>query len=227
MPAPDSNIGFTLTPQGRSQLIRVLDFLSEALPQATAILIDRAGRIVDVARRPIGGVNLEAISALAAGCYASTRELGKTMADEEFSLLFEHEDDQQMYVWPVSDRALLVMLLKGSAAVDQLEERMEGKLGAELNAVVNEGRAPLQAVPPPRVSPLEVPADLTKKMSALTVLIMDLQAKRAAELTGEINARLLKARDDLGRALGMQNWEMAGEICESTKKWLASAFPQR
>ncbi|MEK7766557.1 MAG: roadblock/LC7 domain-containing protein, partial [bacterium] len=145
----DANIGFTLTGDGRTRLVRVLDAFAAALPSASAILIDKAGRIVEIARKPLG-VKLEAIAALASACHASTHELAHAMKEDEFALLFENEDEQQVYVWPVADRALLVILVKGAAAVDALEQHMDGALGKELIAVIAGARDTLQAVPPPR-----------------------------------------------------------------------------
>jgi len=44
----DSNVAFTVSQEARIRLIRCLDALAAALPQASAFLLDRAGRFVDV-----------------------------------------------------------------------------------------------------------------------------------------------------------------------------------
>lgn len=219
--APDTNIGFTLTQQQRIQLARSLDGMVDGLAQSSSVLIDRAGRIVEIARKPFG-VNLPAISALAAGCYATTSELAKTTGDENFSLLFQHENDQQVYIWPVLDRALVVVLLKGTAAtgVEMLESRFSGAIGTDLIRTIKEAQEPPRTVPPPKVVAPEVPPELRQRTRALTGLIMDLQTKRPGDFTPEINAGLLRSRETLIQSMSKRDWRKAWEICEGTRQWL-------
>ena len=220
-PIGDANIGFTLTPDGRTRLIRALDSLTQAIPQSVAVLIDLAGRIVDVPKRP-PGVNLEAISALAAGCHASTTELAVTMGEKAYALLFEHGDDRQVYVRPVGERALLIVLLKGAASVELLETHMEGKLGTDIDAVVKEAREPMKTVPPPRIEPAEGPSIIEEKVRTLNAFIMDIQTNKPAALAGERNKRLLKAREELVQAMSHGFWDKASEICDETRVWLSA-----
>ena len=190
MPPPvqagDANVGLILSQPQRMQVARTLDGLVEGLAQSSSVLIDRAGRIVEIARKPFG-VNLPAISALAAGCYATTHELATAMGEAEYSLLFQHENDQQVYIWPVGERALLVVLLKGaqSGGVGTLEERLNGALGTDLAGVVKDAREPLKTVPPPRIIAPDIPVELKQRTRALTGLIMDLQSKRPKDFTPE------------------------------------------
>lgn len=220
----DANVGFTLTPQGRTRLIRLLDTFAEQLPQASAFLTDLAGRIVEIARKPIG-VKLEEISALAAGCYASTHQLAGSFQEKNFALAFEHEDERQVLVWPVGERALLVVMLRGVSALEQLEEKMEGPLGADLASVVQEAREPLKSVPPPRIEPAEVPPEVREQERQLNELVMGLQGRQPAGFTPEVTAKILHAREDLARAIGSGDWAKAGQICASTGTWLSGAFP--
>lgn len=218
----DANVGFTLTAEGRTRLIRVLDALATALPQASAVLIDLAGRIVEIARKPLG-VKLEAIAALASACHASTHELAGSLGEEEFALLFENEDDQQVYVWPVADRALLVVLVKGATAgVELLEQQMEGAPGKELEAVVTSARAPLQAVPPPRIAPPTVPASVGHQVQGLVFTIMELQGSHPKAFTPEVSARLLRSREEVVQAMSRHDWDKALALCEATRTWLVT-----
>jgi len=215
----DSNVAFTVSPEARIRLIRCLDALAAALPQASAFLIDRAGRIVDVPRKP-PGVDLEAISALAAGCHASTQELAESLGDKGFALLFEHGDDRQIYVWPVLGRALLVVLMKGVSGVEQLEQQMEGPLGKELEAVVRDARDPIQTVAAPRIEPNSVPPEITAKVRALNALVAEMQAKNPVLLSGENGVRLLRAREVMVQTASRQDWERTSSICDQTTAWL-------
>jgi len=223
MPGADANFGFILSPPQRQRVARILDGMVDGLAQSSGVLTDRAGRIVEIARKPVG-VQLPAISALAAGCFATTAELAKELGEEEYALQFQHENDQQVYIWPVADRALLVVMLRGSAAIETLEGRLNGTMGQELAGVIKEAREPMKAVPPPRITPPELPVELRQRTRALTALIMDLQAKRPKEFTTEINAGLLHSRESLVQALSKRDWRRAWEICEGTRQWLLSVM---
>ncbi len=194
------------------------------VPATATVLTDLAGRIVEVGRKPLG-VNLEAISALAAGCHASTHELARNMGETEFSILFEHEDNQQVLVWPIGGRALLVVLLKDAPSAGKLEELLDGKLGHELADVVSQSREPLRSVPPPRISPQDLPAPVKEEMGRLNSLISELQAKRAQHFTPDVSARLLRERENLLQALGRQEWDQARGVCANTQNWLKRVMP--
>jgi predicted regulator of Ras-like GTPase activity (Roadblock/LC7/MglB family) len=215
----DTNVGFILTMSQRIQIGRLLDGFVEGLSQSSSVLIDRAGRIAEIARKPVG-VNLHAISALAAGCFATTHELAQAMGENEYSLLFQHENEQQVYIWPVADRALLVVLLRGMSGVQTLEDRLAGSMGLDLVKVVKEAQEPPKTVPPPRVIPPEIPAEVRHRTRALTALIMDLQARRPQDFTPDVNTGLLRSREQLVQALTKRDWRKAWEICEGTRQWL-------
>jgi len=214
MPASaDANVGFTLTPEGKARLIASLDRIAGAIPRSSAILADKAGRVVDIARRPMG-VNVEGICALAAGVYASTKELGRSFGEEEFSLLFEHEDEQQVFVWLVADRALFIGLLKSAAAVTELEEALAGQSGQDLAATVKGAREPLRSVPPPRIDPMKMPADMAAKVRILTLKMLELQNKSGGKAGPEASKSILKLREELHRTMSAGDWAAAGTICD-------------
>lgn len=218
-PSGDSNVGFTLTSIQRRQVGLLLERVVEELPNASSLLIDKAGRIVEVAQKPMG-VNLPAISALAAGCYATTHGLAEAMGESDYSLLFQHENDQQVFIQPVAGRALLVVLLHAASAVDTVEHRLGNGLGTDLAKVVTEAQEPERRVPPPRVILADIPPEVRQKTRALTALIMDLQARRTEDFTPRVTQGLLTARDLLVQILGRQEWDKAAEACENTRQWL-------
>lgn len=217
--AGDTNVGFIFTQGQRIQVGRLLDSVVDGLAQSSSVLIDRAGRIAEIARKPVG-VNLHAISALAAGCFATTHELAAAMGEAEYSLLFQHENEQQVYIWPVADRALLVVIMRGNVGVQTLEDRLTGSVGIDLTRVVMEAQAPVMAVPPPRVTPPEVPVELRHRTRALSALIMDLQTRRPGDFTQDVNTGLLRSREQLVQAMSKRDWRKAWEICEGTRQWL-------
>ena len=211
--SPDANIGFTLTPEGKARLIASLDRIAGAIPRSSAILADKAGRVVDIARKP-AGVNVDGICALAAGVYASTRELGRSFGEDDFSLLFEHEDEQQVFVWLVADRALFIGLLKTAAAVGDLEKALAGPSGQDLAATVKGAREPLQAVPPPRIDPMQMPAAVATKVRVLTLKMLQLQGKSGGKADPETSKTLLKFKEDLYRVMTAGDWASAGNLCD-------------
>ena len=219
----DSNVGFILEPAQKARLREVMEGIITDLPQGYSVLIDHAGRIVEAAREP-AGVQLEALSALSAGCYATTLELAKVMGEEEYSLLFRQEDDHQVYIWPVSGRALLVAQIRTTKAVDALEERLGGPLGRELIGIVRDAKMPEKKVPPPRIVIEEIPYEVQARMKSLTAIIMDLQAKRSEDFNDEVKKILLKSREELIKAVAGQDWRRAMGLCTWTRQWLAGAF---
>jgi len=223
MPYNDSNVGFILEPTQRVRLKEVMEGIITDLPQGYSVLIDHAGRIVEAAREP-AGVQLEALSALSAGCYATTLELAKVMGEDEYSLLFRQEDDHQVFIWPVSGRALLVAQISTAKAVDALEERLSGPLGRELIGIVRDAKMPEKKVPPPRIVIEEIPYEVQARMKSLTAIIMDLQAKRAEQFNDEVKKILLKSREELIKAVSVQDWRRAMGLCNWTRQWLAGAF---
>ncbi|MEK7766044.1 MAG: hypothetical protein AAB368_07375 [bacterium] len=220
----DANISFTLTDEGRTRLIRVLDRITEGLHRASAVLTDTSGRIVDIIKRPVG-IDLENLAALAAGCNATTKALAASMGEKETTLVFEHEDEQRVCIWPVLERALLVVMVRDKLSVETLEQRLMGSLGQELTAVVLGARSPLLKTPPPRVILTAVPVDVRSRVRALTSLIMNLQDRRPAAFTPDVNTRLLKSREELMKALQFENWPRAAALCLATAAWLNASMP--
>lgn len=220
----DANIGFTLTPDGRARLLGILDRLVGDQPQASAVLTDLAGRIVEIARKPLG-VKLEEIAALAAGTHASSQQLATAMEEGEFALTFLNDDERQVAVWPLAGRALLVVILRSAASAGEFEHRMDGALGRELVSVLESAREPLKSVPPPRIAAAEIPAPIAAQMRMLTERIMLLQAAAPGGFSPEVQARLLKARDDLGRTIGALDWPGATKLLAETGRWLMTVSP--
>jgi len=170
------------------------------------------------------GVDLPAISALAAGCFATTHELAAAMGENEYSLLFQHENNEQVYITPVVDRALLVVITHGTQSVEAMEQRLGTGIKSTLDSIIEGAAEPPRGVPPPRVVPMEVPNEVRQRLRALTGLIMDLQAKRPRDFTAEINRGLLISREQLVQTLSRRDWRKAWELIEGTRQWLLNAM---
>ena len=218
-PSPDANIGFTLTPEARTGIRRIIEGLAGELPQSTVVLTDFAGRIVDIARKPVG-LNVEAIAALAAGVHASTRALANTMGDSDFSMLFEHDADRVVYIRPLCGKALFLVLLKGAAAADSLDNRLEGQFGTDLANILEEAREPLKAVPPPRVDLSGMPDSLGDHVRKLGIKLLDFESRKGASVPPEVHGKMVRAREDLVQALAHRDWDRAEALCRTTESWL-------
>ena len=221
-PSQDTNVAFSLTVAQRQQAIRSLTQCVAGMPTSSAILIDRAGRIVGESQRPMG-VDLPSISALAAGCYATTSELATTMGQSGYHLVFQQDNGQQVFIWPVSDRALLVVLMRDPRHGTEMERRLDGDIGRELTEVISRAQEPEKRVPPPKVVLAEVPEDVRQKTRTLTAILTDLQTRGGGNFSPEITRYMLRARDDLVKALSTNNWVTASVICENTVSWLSEA----
>jgi hypothetical protein len=57
-------------------------------------------------------------------------------------------------------------------------------------------------------------------MKALTMLILDVQARKSAAFNEATRARLLKDREDLVQAMSRRDWVRAGGLIESTTAWI-------
>ena len=93
-------------------------------------------------------------------------------------------------------------------------------MGQELAAIMDEVRDPLQAVPPPRIAPQDVPAQVREKIKGLNALVTELQTKREKDFSEEIRGKILRARGDMGQSMSRQRWDEASRLADDTCAWL-------
>jgi len=214
----DGNVSLVLNDAQRSEVGRVLERVVGPAGDGFGLLVDRAGRMVEVANRP-AGVALPAIASLAAGCFTATHMLAGEMGEDSRALRFHTGDAGRIYVRALETRALLVGVTKGPQELAQLVDRLDGPAGQRLLALVRGGGSP-PAPGAPRLKAPAIPSDVRRQTRALTAFIMDVQATRAEDLGPEAHGMLLRGRDELVRTLSAERWGEAKDACDRLRRWL-------
>lgn len=99
----------TFRREDRQQLERLLgDFLRES-GALCGIILDRGGYCL-VSQGLTHGIDLTSMAALAAGAYASTKELAKLIGETEFSVLFQQGKKDHLLV-SLIDAAHLMLVV--------------------------------------------------------------------------------------------------------------------
>lgn len=93
--------------------VEKIDFILEEFLRLSgakcAFLIDKEGHVV-TRRGETKTLDLDTISALAAGSFAATREMAKLLGEERFSVLFHQGERDNIQLSLVGDRSLLVVI---------------------------------------------------------------------------------------------------------------------
>lgn len=99
----------TLRREDRQQLERLLgDFLRDS-GALCGIILDRGGRCL-TSHGLTHGLDLTSMAALAAGAYASTKELAKLVGEAEFSVLFQQGKKEHLLVSLIDAEHLLLVV---------------------------------------------------------------------------------------------------------------------
>jgi len=111
-----SGTSLILYPEDREKINEVLKgFLREAEVKCV-LLVGRDG--LEIAKQGFTqNLDTAALAALAAGAYASTRELARLVGEPEFSVMFHQGKRDHIHVSTVTDRAILVALFDDRTAV--------------------------------------------------------------------------------------------------------------
>jgi predicted regulator of Ras-like GTPase activity (Roadblock/LC7/MglB family) len=80
------------------------------------LLVDREGHLV-TKKGFTQAFDTEALSALVAGSFASTREMARHLGEEEFTTLFHQGKNEHLHIGLVAERALVVVLFDGRATL--------------------------------------------------------------------------------------------------------------
>ncbi len=85
-------------------------------------------------------LNADSIAALAAGSFASTKELAKQLGEPEFSVMFHQGANENMHISTVKGRALIVIIFDDRTTVGMiraLADDLQKKLGVILEKASN------------------------------------------------------------------------------------------
>lgn len=99
----------TFLQEYRQQLDRLLgDFLRDS-GALCGVILDRGGNRI-TSQGLTHGVDLTSMAALAAGAFASTKELAKLIGETEFSVLFQQGKKEHLLVSPIDAEHLLLVV---------------------------------------------------------------------------------------------------------------------
>lgn len=134
----DGNVNILLEDAQVGQLREVLVDLSLATSAVFSMLIDAAGRVVAT-----GGstdeFELEAIAALAAGDLATTRQLAAMLNEPEFSLLFQHEKQKNLFMTAIESDAILIVVFDVDTTFGALRLRIRRSISS-LQSILHQAK---------------------------------------------------------------------------------------
>jgi predicted regulator of Ras-like GTPase activity (Roadblock/LC7/MglB family) len=142
-----------------------------------AMLIDAAGRVVAV-----GGetreYELEALAALAAADLATSRQLAAMLGEPEFSLLFQHEKQKNMFMTAIESDAILIVVFDVDTTFGTLRLRIRRSI-SQLQDILQQAKRST-------VIALSETADVTRRdvsveMAEEELSALALPARAAAE----------------------------------------------
>jgi predicted regulator of Ras-like GTPase activity (Roadblock/LC7/MglB family) len=129
---------------GQQEIQRLDDLLVSYLNETgvrSAMLVDRAGRLLTIAGEPadFDGITF---ASLAAADFAASDQLAVLLGEREFASLYHHGDQQSMYLADVGGRAILAALFDAVTTLGMVRittREFVPRLGAVLDDVVAHG----------------------------------------------------------------------------------------
>ncbi len=134
----DGNVNILLEDAQVGQLREVLVDLSLATSAVFAMLIDAAGRVVATGGQT-SEFELEAIAALAAGDLATTRQLASMLNEPEFSLLFQHEKQKNLFMTAIESDAILIVVFDVDTTFGALRLRIRRSI-SQLSSILHQAK---------------------------------------------------------------------------------------
>lgn len=136
----------TLRLEDRRQLDRLLgDFLRDS-GALCGVVLDRGGHCL-ASQGLTHGIDLTSMATLAAGAYASTKELAKLIGETEFSVLFQQGKKEHLLVSLIDAAHLLLVVFNDQTPAGLIHSY--AKENATRLATVLEGARQRQSSPEP------------------------------------------------------------------------------
>ncbi|PCJ60511.1 MAG: hypothetical protein COA79_08025 [Planctomycetota bacterium] len=88
------------------------------------LLVDIDGHLV-TKQGYTKGINTDSIAALAAGSFASTKELAKQLGEHEFSVMFHQGKNENMHISSIEGRALIVIIFDDRTTIGMIRAYAE------------------------------------------------------------------------------------------------------
>lgn len=135
-------------------------FLEKSKASAT-LLIDIDGHLVTKAGFT-SKLDTNAIAALVAGCFASTRALAQNLGEKEFSVIFHQGENENIHISLVASRCLLVIIFDDRTTIGMV--RLHAKDVTDELSRILEG---IRAKGTQRPSPIESDSFVSEAQSRL------------------------------------------------------------
>jgi len=139
-----------ITLEEQKQLDVVLRNLLKNSDAKTALLLDQGGFLMSV-QGFTEHLDPQTIAVLAAGAFATTRELAKLIGEEEFTVMFHQGRRDNIHIAAVGKDALLVIIFENTTTIGMV--RLFAREGAKkltaLLSVINQRKtqAPMGNIP--------------------------------------------------------------------------------
>lgn len=134
----DGNVNILLEDKQVGSIREVLVDLCLSTHAIFSMLIDAAGRVVAT-----GGetkdYELEAVAALAAGDLATSRQLAGMLGEPEFSLLFQHEKQKNLFMTAIESDAILIVVFDVDTTFGALRLRIRRSM-SQLQSILHQAR---------------------------------------------------------------------------------------
>lgn len=134
----DGNVNILLEDAQVGAIREVLVDLCLSTMAEFAMLIDAAGRVV-ASGGESAAFDTEAIAALAAGDLATTRQLARMLNEPEFSLLFQHEKQKNLFMTAVENDAILIVVFDVETTFGALRLRIRRSI-SQLQQILHQAR---------------------------------------------------------------------------------------
>ena len=100
---------FMIYENDQKEAEEALHFLLAESQAKCALLISRDGSLI-CQQGETASLDTTSLAALAAGCFAATKEIARLIGEPEFSVLFHQGEHESIHVSLVGEEALLMML---------------------------------------------------------------------------------------------------------------------
>ena len=134
----DGNVNILLEDKQVYAIHEVLVDLCLSTMAVFSMLIDAAGRVV-ASGGEIKEFELEGIAALAAADLATTRQLAAMVGEPEFTLLFQHERQKNLFMTAVESDAILIVVFDVDTTFGALRLRIRRSI-SQLQQILHQAR---------------------------------------------------------------------------------------
>ncbi len=122
----DGNVNVLIPDEALTAIQETLEKLLDSSDHEVnlGVLIDTAGKVIAYAGES-KDKNLTTIAALAAGDYATTKEVAKKVGEKSFSLIFQRDKQLSAYLQSVSEETLLIILFEHANLLGQIRAKVK------------------------------------------------------------------------------------------------------